>query len=85
MIADYGIILEIMGFFLFLASANSPPSNRGSEDYVIGKEKLSRWRFFYLKIPGLYSSQVARVCGVALIIIGLMLQHSWFFNNFPNL
>jgi len=75
MLSDIGIGLEMLGFFLFLVSATSPPG-RGGVAYNTGEK--SKWRFFYWNIPGENSSQVARVLGIGLILIGLILQICYF-------
>ena len=74
--SDFGIILEMIGFFLFLVSATNSP-DLVNYRMATGKPP-SKWRYLYCKIPGEHSSQGGRVLGIALILLGLILQLSYF-------
>ena len=80
--SDFGIILEIIGFGLFLCSAKQLPDLRDDIVANIDEEALkiiNKWRWAYLELSG-HKAQVARVIAIGLIIVGLILQLG-FFNN----
>lgn len=81
--SDLGIIIEIIGFGLFLFSAKKLPE-RGSVAYNTGTDEEKkderthkRYKWFYLEIPGVLG-QIARIISIGFIIGGVALQHSYF-------
>jgi len=69
---DVGLIIEIVGFILFLFTRASPASrlllNEGSD---------SKFRFLEKKLPDKIGLPL-RVISIPLIVIGLAMQFSFF-------
>lgn len=75
--SDFGICLEMVGFFLYLISAKQMPTYE-----LMGYENKTEivnpiWAKFYLEMKG-DKSQFTRVLAIILILVGLLLQLQYF-------
>lgn len=84
-IADVGILIEIVGFFVFLVSAKKLPDEgigiRTEEDDREAVKIARIWKWSYWTLPG-HWGQLTRVLGIIGIIIGLVLQLSCEFYQY---
>lgn len=101
MIADYGIILEMGGFCLIFSHvwANLYRIIHTKIQKLMGKELVTELinpilPFSFVKMHmvegNTFNNAIKlfsfyRNLGIVFVVLGLFLQHSWFFNNFPKI
>ena len=108
MIADYGIILEIVGFVALLLQKNNlidvikkKTETRKKEGDVMAYEDGNIMAYEDGNImayedgtPMKYEDEIITtkikltkglIFSILLVVFGLVLQHSWFFNTFPKI
>lgn len=92
MIADYGIFLQIFGFILiFLYVANTNMSQFRPNYRAKCILESTKWKVFNkTKKVKVFNKTIDVnrqffLGRVVANISGLILQHSWFFNNFPEI
>ena len=79
--SDFGIILQMIGFSLFLISSKKLPELKNGSNMRIGQfakiESVQKWwSKFWPELPG-HWGQASRVISIGLIVIGLYLQLSF--------
>ncbi len=100
MIADYGIILEIVGFVALLLQKNNlidvikkKTETRKKEGDVMAYED-GNIMAYEDGTPMKYEDEIITtkikltkglIFSILLVVFGLVLQHSWFFNTFPKI
>lgn len=77
---NVGIIIEMIGFALFIISAKGLPTSNmgydmGTEEEKKKKRLIKFWKNTHLTLPG-HWGQIARIFSLVLIIIGLAFQFS---------
>lgn len=84
---NFGIILEIFGFGMFVLSATDPVNLqtfsgiKGDPNFKKKVKQYNLWKKTYLKLP--YTiSQFTRIISIVIIIIGLVFQFKFSNNPF---
>ena len=95
MIADYGLIIEMFGF-VSIAMFGLPGGalmefgglfNSYSGKYRQKMKFITKFRK-KIKLSDIWVNRLKKIIvdiNIPIVILGLILQHSWFANNYPQL